>query len=258
MSKRRQYVPGLKDRYRISRTKVDLFITCPHCFYLDVRLGIKRPPGFPFSLNSAVDTLLKAEFDQYRKVQLPHPYITKTGLNAVPYSHPKLDIWRNNFKGVSFVHEETGFEAFGAVDDLWIDLLTQEIIVVDYKATSKLNEVSLDADWQIGYKRQMEFYQWLLRKNGLNVANQGWFVYCNGIKDKSAFNERLDFTVSMLPYVGNDSWVEPTLVEIKKCLDSGLIPLATEDCEYCQYALQYATANGRTLLQENTESFVLK
>ncbi len=258
MSKRRQYVPGLKDRYRISRTKVDLFITCPHCFYLDVRLGIKRPPGFPFSLNSAVDTLLKAEFDQYRKEQLPHPYITKTGLNAVPYSHPKLDIWRNNFKGVSFVHEETGFEAFGAVDDLWIDLLTQEIIVVDYKATSKLNEVSLDADWQIGYKRQMEFYQWLLRKNGLNVANQGWFVYCNGIKDKSAFNERLDFTVSMLPYVGNDSWVEPTLVEIKKCLDSGLIPLATEDCEYCQYALQYATANGRTLLQENTESFVLK
>ena len=258
MSKRRQYVPGLKDRYRISRTKVDLFITCPRCFYLDVRLGIKRPPGFPFSLNSAVDTLLKAEFDQYRKVQLPHPYITKTGLNAVPYSHPKLDIWRNNFKGVSFVHEETGFEAFGAVDDLWIDLLTQEIIVVDYKATSKLNEVSLDADWQIGYKRQMEFYQWLLKKNGLNVANQGWFVYCNGIKDKSAFNERLDFTVSMLPYVGNDSWVEPMLVEIKRCLDSGLIPLATEDCEYCQYALQYATANGRTLLQENTESFVLK
>ncbi len=258
MSKRRQYVPGLKDRYRISRTKVDLFITCPHCFYLDVRLGIKRPPGFPFSLNSAVDTLLKAEFDQYRKEQLPHPYITKTGLNAVPYSHPKLDIWRNNFKGVSFVHEETGFEAFGAVDDLWIDLLTQEIIVVDYKATSKLSGVSIDADWQIGYKRQMEFYQWLLKKNGLNVANQGWFVYCNGIKDKSAFNERLDFTVSMLPYVGNDSWVEPTLVEIKKCLDSGLIPLATEDCEYCQYALQYATANGRTLLQENTESFVLK
>jgi CRISPR/Cas system-associated exonuclease Cas4 (RecB family) len=258
MSKRRQYVPGLKDRYRISRTKVDLFITCPRCFYLDVRLGIKRPPGFPFSLNSAVDTLLKAEFDQYRKEQLPHPYITKTGLNAVPYSHPKLDIWRNNFKGVSFVHEETGFEAFGAVDDLWIDLLTQEIIVVDYKATSKLNEVSLDADWQIGYKRQMEFYQWLLKKNGLNVANQGWFVYCNGIKDKSAFNERLDFTVSMLPYVGNDSWVEPMLVEIKRCLDSGLIPLATEDCEYCQYALQYATANGRTLLQENTESFVLK
>ena len=258
MSKRRQYVPGLKDRYRISRTKVDLFITCPHCFYLDVRLGIKRPPGFPFSLNSAVDTLLKAEFDQYRKEQLPHPYITKTGLNAVPYSHPKLDIWRNNFKGVSFVHEETGFEAFGAVDDLWIDLLTQEIIVVDYKATSKLSGVSIDADWQIGYKRQMEFYQWLLKKNGLNVANQGWFVYCNGIKDKSAFNERLDFTVSMLPYVGNDSWVEPTLVEIKKCLDSGLIPLATEDCEYCQYALQYATANGRILLQENTESFVLK
>ena len=133
------------------------------------------------------------------------------------------------------MHEETGFEVFSAVDDLWIDLSTQEIIVVDYKATSKLNEVSLDADWQIGYKRQMEFYQWLLRKNGLSVASQGWFVYCNGIKDKSVFNECLDFIVSILPYVANDSWVEPTLVEVKKCLDSELIPLAAEDCDYCQY-----------------------
>lgn len=258
MAKRRLYVPGLKDYYRISRTKIDLFMTCPRCFYLDVRLGIKRPPGFPFNLNSAVDALLKAEFDQYRKVQLPHPYIKKSGLNAVPYSHPQLDIWRNNFKGVSFAHEETGFEAFGAIDDLWIDLLTQEIIVVDYKSTSKSDAVSLDADWQIGYKRQMEFYQWLLRKNGLNVANQGWFVYCNGIKDKPAFNDRLDFTVSMLPYVGNDNWVEPMLVKVKKCLDLKLIPLATEDCDYCQYALQYATANDQILFQENTASFVLK
>lgn len=156
------------------------------------------------------------------------------------------------------MHEETGFETFGAVDDLWIDLSTQEIIVVDYKSTSKSDAVSLDADWQIGYKRQMEFYQWLLRKNGLNVANQGWFVYCNGVKDKSVFNERLDFTVSMLPYVGNDSWVEPTLVEVKKCLDSKLIPLAAEDCDYCQYALQYATVNDRILFQEKTENFVLK
>jgi hypothetical protein len=129
------------------------------------------------------------------------------------------------------------------VDDIWFDLDTKEMIVVDYKATSKADAVTLDADWQIGYKRQMEFYQWLLRKNGYKVAAQGWFVYCNGIKDKSVFNNRLDFTVSMLPYVGDDSWVEPALQSIKACLESDVIPAAAEECEYCQYALKYAAAH---------------
>jgi hypothetical protein len=74
------------------------------------------------------------------------------------------------------------------------------------------------------------------------VAAQGWFVYCNGIKDKPAFNEQLDFKISMLPYVGDDSWVEPTLHDIKQCLESDAVPEATDDCEFCQYALKYAAA----------------
>ena len=45
-----------------------------------------------------------------------------------------------------------------------------ELIVVDYKATSKDGEVTLDAPRQDGYKRQMEFYQWLLRCNGFTVS----------------------------------------------------------------------------------------
>ena len=244
MARKYIYVPGQQDPFRISRSKVDLFLNCPHCFYLDVRLGVKRPPGFPFNLNSAVDALLKKEFDHYRVENLPHPYMTGAGLHAIPYQNTQLDTWRSNFKGVSFVHEATNFETFGAVDDIWLDLETKEIIVVDYKATSKADAVTLDADWQIGYKRQMEFYQWLLRQNGYNVAAQGWFVYCNGLKDKSVFNNRLDFTVSMLPYVGDDGWVEPALHGIKECLDSDTIPAAAEACEYCQYALKYAAASN--------------
>lgn len=242
MAKQKLYSPLNDVPFRISRSKVDLFLNCPCCFYLDQRLGVKRPPGFPFNLNSAVDALLKKEFDQYREQQLPHPYIVGAGLNAIPFSHPELDVWRSNFKGVSFVHKETGFETFGAVDDLWIDLDTKEIIVVDYKATSKADAVSLDADWQIGYKRQMEFYQWLLRKRGLKVARKGWFVYCNGIKDKATFDGRLDFTISMMPYVGDDSWVEPALRNIKTCLDSVDIPLSNEECDYCIYTKAYLNA----------------
>ena len=233
-----KYKPERDEFYKLSRSKVESFLNCKRCFYLDRRLGIKPPPGFPFNLNSAVDNLLKNEFDYYRNEEVAHPYIKELGLNAIPFSHPDLDKWRHNFSGLQYNHEEYKFHLFGAVDDLWIDLDTNELIVVDYKSTSKNGEVSLDADWQIGYKRQMEFYQYLLSKNGYKVSNTGYFVYCNGIKNKDSFNEILEFKISLIPYIGNYNWVEKTLNDIKETLESDIIPEYSENCEYCNYSIK--------------------
>ena len=61
------YDPSDDKPYKLSRSKVDNFISCKRCFYIDRRLGVSEPPGFPFNINSAVDELLKKEFDLYRK-----------------------------------------------------------------------------------------------------------------------------------------------------------------------------------------------
>jgi hypothetical protein len=74
-----------------------------------------------------------------------------------------------------------------------------EYIVVDYKGTAKDQEVSLDADWQIGYKRQMEIHQWLFSKNGFKVSETGCFVYCNGNTDKEAFERKLELDIKIIP-----------------------------------------------------------
>jgi CRISPR/Cas system-associated exonuclease Cas4 (RecB family) len=232
-----KYIPEKDDFYKLSRSKVDFFLNCPRCFYLDRRLGVSQPSGFPFNLNSAVDNLLKNEFDYYRLIQKPHPYIKKLGLNAVPFQHEKLDKWRHNFSGVVYQHNELKLHLFGAVDDLWIDLDTNELIVVDYKATSKNGEINLNADWQIGYKRQMEFYQYLLRGNGFKVSDKGYFVYCNGIRQKERFDEKLEFYVYLLDYKGNDEWIEKVLSNLVKTIKADEIPNHTEGCEYCQYQL---------------------
>lgn len=71
--------PKSETPFKLSRSKIDLFVECPQCFYLDRRLGVGRPPGFPFTLNSAVDTLLKREFDLLRKDGLPHPLFEEFG-----------------------------------------------------------------------------------------------------------------------------------------------------------------------------------
>ncbi len=236
------YHPDSATPFALSRSKVELFMDCPRCFYLDRRLGIARPPGFPFNLNSAVDALLKREFDRYRAQGTAHPMMTEGGIRAVPHAHPELEAWRNNFRGVRTTHAGTNLELFGAIDDLWRDLDTGELMVVDYKATSKSTEVTLDAPWQDGYKRQMEFYQWLLRRQGLAVARRGWFVYCNARRDLASFDARLEFKIKLIAYDGDDGWVEGALAAIRETLRAPEPPAANGECEYCRFAAGAAGA----------------
>jgi len=232
---RNLYDPLSDEPFRISRSKIDLFLNCPRCFYLDRRLGVARPKPFPYNLNSAVDALLKKEFDIHRAKRTAHPLMKKYGIDAVPLAHARMDEWRDSLHaGVTHLHEQTHLLITGGVDDLWVNP-AGELIVVDYKATSKDGEVSLDADWQIGYKRQMEVYQWLLRQNGFEVSDTGYFVYCNGKTDREAFDGKLEFDVTLIPYTGNDSWLPKTIIAAHKCLNDAKIPKAGADCDYCRY-----------------------
>jgi len=232
---RNLYQPKSDKPFKISRSGLELFLNCPRCFYLDKKLGIGRPPGYPFSLNSAVDHLLKLEFDIHRANGSKHPLIEKYGVDAQPVAHADLEKWRHNFTGVQYFHAKTNFTIYGAIDDLWINS-KGEYIVVDYKATSKNSKiVELNQDWQDGYKRQMEIYQWLLRQNKYKVSNIGYFVYCNGLTDKKAFDGKLEFDITLIPYQGSDDWVEKTIVEAHKCLNKKTLPKANKQCPYCLY-----------------------
>ncbi len=222
--------------WTLSRSKIDLFTNCARCFYIDNKLGTARPPGFPFNLNSAVDALLKKELDAHRAKGTQHPLAKAYGLDAIPFSHAKMDDWRNALsEGVKFKHLATGLTVRGGVDDIWVNP-KGELIVIDYKATSKDGSIeSLDEDWHIGYKRQLEVYQWLLRQNGFTVSDTGYWFYANATKDREAFDARLDFELTLVPYEGDTSWIEDTLLSIKSCLDSNDIPASSHDCDYCRY-----------------------
>ena len=239
--------------WKLSRSKIDLFMECPRCFYVDNKLGVARPPGFPFNLNSAVDKLLKKEFDAHRATKTPHPLMKKYSINAVPLQHPRIEEWRDSLRaGVSVRHKPTGMLVRGGVDDVWV-YPNGELIVVDYKATSKDGEVSLDAEWQDGYKRQMETYQWLFRQNGFTVSDTGYFVYVNGKTDREAFDAKLEFDVRIIPYTGKTDWVEPTLHEIRKCLDSEEVPAPASLCDYCNYRKAAAEVSSAAL-QKNKKA----
>ena len=48
---RNLYQPNAEKPFKLSRSKVDSFISCRRCFYIDRKLGVGHPPGFPFTLN---------------------------------------------------------------------------------------------------------------------------------------------------------------------------------------------------------------
>ncbi|OGZ54774.1 MAG: hypothetical protein A3B25_02880 [Candidatus Ryanbacteria bacterium RIFCSPLOWO2_01_FULL_48_26] len=217
---------------KLSRSKIELSLECPRCFWLDMKQKIKRPPPMPYTINNAVDYLLKQEFDVHREKGTAHPVMKKHAIDAVPFNTPEINKWRHNFTGVQHQHAPTDFLVYGAVDDLWVNS-DGRISVVDYKATGANQHNIYDS-----YRRQMEIYQWLLRQNGLDVSPTGYFVFAK-VNKGGGFGfgtAALSFDLIIEPLEGDNSWVEKAIKDARKIFDLEKSPEANPECEYCIYA----------------------
>jgi hypothetical protein len=223
-------------KWKLSRSKIDLFFECPRCFYLDNVLGTKRPSFPSFNLNIAVDELFKKEFDVHRKAGTPHPIMEEYDLEALPFDHEMMDTWRDTFVGIMTTHAPTGLVVSGGVDDIWVTP-DDTLIIVDYKATSKEGSIKKlsDSSWDQQYKRQLGVYRWLLEQNGFTVEETGYLVYANASKDEVGFDNKLVFETTLVPVVTEVDWIESTLHDIKACLDRKDLPPCGESCEHCPY-----------------------
>lgn len=139
--------------------------------------------------------------------------MVEAGIDAIPFSHLELEIWRNNFEGIRNPHAANGFYLYGVLDDVWQGWEMGCLFVVDYKAKAKDSQVSLDAEWLDGYKHQIEFYKWPLRHRGFQVNSTAWFVYANGCKDTRDSMPSSTFGSIFWPHKGSDEWVEEGLLE---------------------------------------------
>ena len=222
---------------KISRSGVEQYLSCKRCFVLKYKHKIS-PPSLPFTLNNAVDNLCKNEFDYYRKRKKPHPMFIEHGIDVIPFDHAEIDNWRSNFKGIRFINKKDGYNFGGAVDDIWVQPNGQ-LVIADVKATSKnifnWEETCQKYEFPKSYRRQLEMYQWLFRKNGFDVSNQAYLVYFNGLKNKPMFNQTLQFELHLIKIECNDDWVEKKVIEASVLLNSGDFPEASKICESCNY-----------------------
>jgi CRISPR/Cas system-associated exonuclease Cas4 (RecB family) len=244
-SRKKLFDPAGTEPYPISRTGIEAWLSCPRTFWYQKRLGIK-PPGMPsMTINRAIDVLLKREFDACREERRPHPVMLDNGIDAVPLSHPNLAAWRSNVKGIRFLHADTRLEVYGAPDDVWARP-DGELIVCDYKAlASKEEAITLDSTYRQGYRRQVECYMWLLRMNGFRVSKAGYLLFANAVTTAPALDNRLTFRLCLTEVIGNDGWIEPTLLKVKETLMLDAPPPPAPDCELCEYVGAVAQAAGK-------------
>jgi hypothetical protein len=243
MKKRHQGVfnPEHPAPYELSRSRVENFLKCKACFYLEQLQGVKPPEIPSFTINTTTDILLKRDADAVRgKKSLPLWKAHGLG-HLIPFEHEDLENWTNslhyglNDRYFNTIHEETNIKFGGGLDDVFYNTKTNQLHIVDYKSEAQGTRSpekysprpsSIDKPWKIGYKRQMDMYVWLMRRKGFDVSSTGYFVYVDAqhsgidgmLKDENPEKALMSFNATILPYEADTSWVEPTLVEIKDFL----------------------------------------
>ena len=232
------YIKGSNEIFKVSRSKFSNFLECKRCFYLERVKGLKDPSMPGWSLNSAVDDLLKKEFDILRKKQIPHKFLEYYGLNLIPFMHEKIDHWRNALTGgISYLDKNTNIQLHGGVDDIWFDPKEKELVVVDYKSQSNSIPVEtssyLRSIWHQGYKIQMDIYVHILRNMNFKVSDTTYFYVCNADRNHTKFDGKLNFTTTLVPYQANTSWIDKKIIEMKDTLDSESVPEVNKSCEKC-------------------------
>lgn len=235
------FTPNSEKPFQLSRYRIERFIDCPRCFWLDLRKGLKRPEPHPYTLNNAVDLLVKNEFDGYRKEQKPHPIMTRFGIDGVPFDHPKLADWQRTTTGMGmrYLYPGTNLDIMGSPDDIWLVRFDTRLMLtlVDTKATSSKITHPIEDDWWKSYRRQLDIYIWLLKRQetGHEVSDTGYFLLLNGSAREAEFNWMLKFEPLVVTYHADDSWVDGAIRDAYACLVSNRAPKSSENCEYCRY-----------------------
>ena len=265
------YKANQKEDFPISRSRLEDFRKCPKCFYLKLVKGFMPPDCPNMTLNSLTDTLLKKEFDLCRKKNTSHRLLKKNKLNhIIPYKNDNfakdeygkivkkykgktneqsvklLDAWRDFRYGVRRRFKKTNIILYGAVDDVWLNTKTHELVVADYKSTQKekaiTQETYFDDEYKKSYQFQLDFYAYLLKgqkeindiDNG--ISKDAYFLVVNARGLEKSFDGKMIFEEKLIHHAIDNHYLEDYIEEMIVTINSTKIPPSNERCNNCAYA----------------------
>lgn len=213
-------------QYKLSPSKLNLYLECPLCFWLNEK-GIHRPSGpFP-SLPGGIDRKLKDYFDKYRKQGILPPELNGKVEGKLYDNLEKMDTWRNARKGISWTDEE-GNILFGAIDECLFD--GENFIVVDFKTYggSKIEDNKIEF-----YQNQLDCYALLFEKNKLKHPGYAYLIFFMPKEVKE--NGEISFNIEVKKVKVDSKRALKTFKEAISLIKNER-PKNNTECKFCEWA----------------------
>jgi len=184
----------------------------------------------PLLLNSAMDSILKNRYDQYRAENKFPPEAAQLHDEGLqPFTDlDKLNDWRENVNALRVVDEAAGYVLVGKIDDVLVES-DGRLVPADYKSSGNAPA----EDKQKYYRDQLAAYGYMFSKNGSQVSDRAFLLHYY-VKDKSdpsievKFNahvDRVEIDVNAIRQKLND------MVELL----NGDYPGHNPECHKCAY-----------------------
>lgn len=214
--------------YRLSPSTLNIFLECPHCFWLAIKQGLKRPEQPSSTLPRGMDLLIKKYFDKWRTQKLP-PELRGKIAGELVQDQQLIDTWRNMRKGLQYTDKSLGSSViFGLLDECVVD--GDIYMPADYKTRGfNLKENSTGY-----YQNQLDCYTLLLKLNNYKINNKGYLIFY--ILDSLGDNGNSKFRIEPIEMKTDPSRAYDTFKRAVELLE-GPAPKLNAACPFCSWAL---------------------
>jgi CRISPR/Cas system-associated exonuclease Cas4 (RecB family) len=217
--------PKRKDKITLSPSTLNIFRDCPRCFWLHINCGIKRPRGAFPSIASGLDGVIKEYFGSYRKDGVLPPLLkNKIEGKLIPQLPNKL-FFSDNAKNALLM---------GMLDECLI-LPDNTYAPLDYKTRR-----SFPQDTHPAYQLQMDLYTLLLEKNNYKTNSIGYLLYF--VPGYGKLHEGIPFEVKLIEVKTSLARALDVFHRATELLKDSM-PVASENCEYCNWLKQMKESN---------------
>lgn len=212
------YKPRGAKPYPLSHEALDLYIDCARCFFLQERVGARRPATTSPEPRGGGLAELRREFDQLRRENGIHPLFLDGGVKVKPYVGPELEGWRE-----SFTHHDrwTNLILSSPLDEVAVNGAGDLVLIGYQDFPGQARVTALEPVIHDPLKRRIELALWMFREQERKAsANFHWIL--------SADEGR-----SRYSYSGGAGWVRMMLAAVKDTLEREHEPRPSDHCAHC-------------------------
>lgn len=214
--------------WKLSPSRLYTYTECQSCFWVDNHY--KKAPALPPVLNTAMDSILKARYDEYREKGTFPPEakeLEKEGIK--PFEDlDTLTVWRETLIALKVLNEDIGYVLQGKIDDVLLES-DGRFIPTDYKSSGNAPA----EDKQKYYRDQLAAYGFMFKKAGHKVSDRAYLLHYF-VKDKNDPSIQVEFDSHVDLVKINLAEIEKKFEKMVKLLN-GSYPGHNDECNKCSY-----------------------